>query len=221
MTSANAVVEGFDWAALPEGSVVVDVGGGVGSHSLALAKAFYGLNFVVQDRPSVMAASAPNYWSEHFPAAISSGRVTLQAHDFFEPQPVREPAVFLLRTILHDWADEHCIKILRYLRAAAGPETQLVIIDSLVVYACETPKSVQEIPGATTVRPPSLLLPNMGVAGSFPYLTDMQMMLFFNATERTVLQFAQLLDKSGWRLVRVSGVGGSFMQGAKLIATPT
>ena len=40
---------GFDWAALPQGSLVVDVGGGVGSQTLTLAKKYQHLNFVIQD----------------------------------------------------------------------------------------------------------------------------------------------------------------------------
>lgn len=40
---------GFDWKALPEKALVVDVGGGVGSQTLTLAKKFSHLNFVIQD----------------------------------------------------------------------------------------------------------------------------------------------------------------------------
>ena len=53
---------GFDWASLPRGSVVVDVGGGIGSTSMLLASAFspatggedLGLRFVIQDRAVVV-----------------------------------------------------------------------------------------------------------------------------------------------------------------------
>lgn len=53
---------GFDWHALPRGSVVVDVGGGIGSTSMFLAHAFsnptdedsIGLKFIIQDRPIVV-----------------------------------------------------------------------------------------------------------------------------------------------------------------------
>ena len=48
-------ISGYDWKSLPSGSVVVDVGGGIGSQSLALAKAYDHLKFVVQDRDSVVA----------------------------------------------------------------------------------------------------------------------------------------------------------------------
>ena len=54
---------GFDWSSLPHGSLVVDVGGGIGSTSMLLASAFssttrdeggLGLKFVIQDRPVVV-----------------------------------------------------------------------------------------------------------------------------------------------------------------------
>jgi len=45
---------GFDWAGLAEGSLIVDVGGGIGSTSMALAKAFPYLRFCIQDRPKTV-----------------------------------------------------------------------------------------------------------------------------------------------------------------------
>lgn len=46
---------GFDWNALPEGSIVVDVGGGIGSVTMALSQKYKHLKYVVEDRPAVVA----------------------------------------------------------------------------------------------------------------------------------------------------------------------
>ncbi|KAJ7855081.1 hypothetical protein B0H13DRAFT_1903300 [Mycena leptocephala] len=50
----EAILAGFKWDDLPENSVVVDVGGGVGSTALIIANAFPHLSVVVQDRSSVI-----------------------------------------------------------------------------------------------------------------------------------------------------------------------
>ena len=58
----TSITAGIDWAALPAGATVVDVGGGIGTTCLMLAEAFCrgrdgrdgGLKFVVQDREAVV-----------------------------------------------------------------------------------------------------------------------------------------------------------------------
>lgn len=46
--------EGYSWGGLPANSLVVDVGGGVGTQTMVLAKAFPQLKFVIQDREGVV-----------------------------------------------------------------------------------------------------------------------------------------------------------------------
>ena len=46
----------YDWKSLPANSLIVDVGGGVGTSSLAIAQEFPDLKFVVQDRQPVVEA---------------------------------------------------------------------------------------------------------------------------------------------------------------------
>ena len=45
---------GYTWGQLPEGSLIVDVGGGLGSKSLVLAKHHPQLRIIVQDRGAVV-----------------------------------------------------------------------------------------------------------------------------------------------------------------------
>ena len=54
LTFETSIFAGYGWEHLPEGSLVVDVGGGVGSQSLTLASNHPQLRFVVQDRESVV-----------------------------------------------------------------------------------------------------------------------------------------------------------------------
>lgn len=88
----------------------------------------------------------------------------------FSEQPMKDASVFFMRMILHDWSDEMCIVILKNLRAAAKPNTKLLILELLLSHA---------IPAATTsdaqeneVKPPAPLLLNAGHGGIIPYLFD-------------------------------------------------
>ncbi|KAJ2964529.1 hypothetical protein NUW54_g14236 [Trametes sanguinea] len=51
----------YPWKNLADNSVVIDVGGGIGSTSMVLAKAYPNLRFVVEDRPHVVEI-APTVW---------------------------------------------------------------------------------------------------------------------------------------------------------------
>ncbi|KAH9993417.1 hypothetical protein BJV77DRAFT_366374 [Russula vinacea] len=76
---ANAILKGYDWERLSEGSLVVDVGGGVGAQSLTLAQHYPHLRFVIQDRESVL-GDAIDYWKRNMPNALESGRVKIRGH---------------------------------------------------------------------------------------------------------------------------------------------
>lgn len=56
---------GFDWASLPEGSVIVDVGGGIGVSSISIARAFDHLKCIVQDRAMVLKLGTEVYPTLH------------------------------------------------------------------------------------------------------------------------------------------------------------
>lgn len=76
---------------------------------------------------------------------------------------------------MHDWSDPYCAKILTKLRQAAQPDTKLILIDSVMAFACSFPPgdSDSSIPGAIPKEPPAPLLANYGVANGLGYTGDM------------------------------------------------
>ena len=122
--------------------------------------------------------------------------------------------------VIHDWSDKYCVKILTRLRAAAGPETQLVVVDGLVSYASAQSTISKEIPGAAVPPPPEPLLPNLGEANIGPYVSDMQMLVTLNGRERTVAEYDDIFEASGWKLTRVSLDKGFQSTHSKIIGVP-
>ena len=124
--SVDHLVKGYDWASFDnEGGVLVDVGGGHGAISFALAQATKNMRFVVQDLPVVAAQGAKSV-----PSGLQD-RVSFQAHDFFTPQPVKGADIYFLRTILHNWSDVQASRILGQLLPALKDGSRIVVYEFL------------------------------------------------------------------------------------------
>lgn len=66
--------------------------------SLRLARLHPGLKFVIQDRPAVL-KQATAMWRKEYLEALET-RVTMMPHDFFDTNPAKGAAVYLLRHIM-------------------------------------------------------------------------------------------------------------------------
>lgn len=109
--------------------------------------------------------------AESLPADIVS-RLTFQAHDFTQPQPVRGANVYLLRMILHDWPDDEAARILRNVVTAMDKDkSRLLIMDTVLPSPGSVPVSVERI-----VR-----------------VRDLTMMQVFNSKERELDDWKGLL----------------------------
>ena len=108
--SLDHLIKGFDWAGLGDG-LVVDIGGGIGSASKALAKAFPRLTFVVQDREHVVRNAVVEN-------VEIRDRIKFMAHDFHDEQPVKDADVYFFRRVMMEWTDEKVAEILRALKPA-------------------------------------------------------------------------------------------------------
>lgn len=108
------------------GEVVVDVGGGNGALAELIADAFPSARVVVIDLPEVAAL-----------AGIRASRVEAIAADFFLPWPVTADVVVLAR-VLHDWADEDAVRILRRAAESLRPGGRIVVVEMLIDFARPT-----------------------------------------------------------------------------------
>jgi len=208
--SSTVAPGGFPWETLQEGTRVVDVGGGIGSACRRIMEKNPLLKFTIQDLPSVY-DQAIVYWNQYDPKLIPDGQVTIQVHNFFTPQPVKDADVFLLRYLLHDFSNSKAIEILKRLREVAVPgKTRVVVIDGVVEYACTVDR--KQIHGAEDivfeesdkkVEAPTGLLPNLGRASARNYFFDLTMLAKLNGQERTLGDHIQVMEASGWKIKKI------------------
>lgn len=93
---------------------LVDVGGGIGGSLSEIVRAYPHINAINFDLPHVV-ATAPKF-----------DGITHVGGDMFVSIPSAD-AIYM-KWILHDWSDEHCVKILKNCRKAIPEKTGKVII---------------------------------------------------------------------------------------------
>ncbi|KAI4085799.1 MAG: hypothetical protein LQ344_008124 [Seirophora lacunosa] len=182
----------YPWNSLGE-ATIVDVGGGVGGFDMQL-RLYPKLNFVIQDRGPVLQRAAQNTWPKEVSAALTDGRVRFMEHDFFNPNPVHGAEVYWLRYILHDWADDYCVRILSAIRAAMVPRSRILICDQVM----NTTNGCAEFRSA-----PKPLLANYGYYTRYSHQRDLCMMGTLNGIERTPAQFEVLIENAGLKLEKI------------------
>jgi predicted transcriptional regulator len=155
--------------------LIVDVGGGHGALLGAVLRSAPLASGVLFDQPSVIAgAGAP------LEAAGVRPRCTLIGGSFVESAPEGGDAC-LLKAIIHDWADDQSLTILRNIRSAITPNGKLVILELVL------PEDAPSHPGM---------------------LLDLEMMVQTGGRERTASEYANLLSQAGFRQTRVVPTAG-------------
>ncbi|XP_006459128.1 hypothetical protein AGABI2DRAFT_116080 [Agaricus bisporus var. bisporus H97] len=171
------VITDYDWPALE--SPIIDIGGGIGSLELALAKecSESPFQFVIFDIPETIV------WEEQ-PLSINFS-VAFQAGNFMADNfddtflPTGMPT-YLIRHVLHDWSDPQVLHILKHVytamstRSAAHPKPKLILCEMLL--------------RADSHR--------------FIRTTSMQLLSLAGGLTRTELEMVLLLEKAGFSVVR-------------------
>jgi len=166
---AETLIQKYDFSNLTS---IVDVGGGNGTLIGEVLKANPHLSGTLFDLPSVI-ENAP----EQLQATGVLDRCALVGGSFFNSVPTGGD-IYVLKSILHDWDDEECIKILKCCRNAMGSDNKLLIADQ------EVPERVDE-------------------SSAFVIHMDLAMMVTTGGIERTRKEFESLLNESGFQLNRV------------------
>ncbi|KAF8577159.1 S-adenosyl-L-methionine-dependent methyltransferase [Ramaria rubella] len=194
----------YPWGKLPQGTVVCDVGGGNGHATLALAKVFSQLKITVQDLPAVI-DQGKAHWGKEFPEAVQNQRVEFVSMDFFKEAPVANCDFYYLRHVLHDWPLSECLKILSNVRKSMKPSSKLLIHEFVLQHIVRDPTQ------ATTLdQAPEPLLPNYGMGKVRLYQQDINMMNLLNSKERTLQEFIDMANQTGFKFVKLwdSGEAG-------------
>ncbi|MEO8566045.1 MAG: methyltransferase, partial [Betaproteobacteria bacterium] len=143
--------------------IIADVGGGRGHILAAALGAAPSAKGILFDQPAVVANVAPR------------PRITVQGGDFFKDRlPVAD--AYILGNVLHDWADDEAIAILRSVRRAAPAQAELLVLESI--------------------------LPD-GPEPHHAKVLDVVMLTMTGGRERTHRDYQALLEAGGFRLDRV------------------
>jgi hypothetical protein len=169
---AGVVATAYDFGSVES---VIDIGGGTGALLAGILSAHPHLRGAVFDLPSGVGATDA-YLGEHG----LHDRVRIETGSFFESVPSGYDR-YVLKSIVHDWDDEHGIDILRTCRAAMGDDARLLLVERV------SPARATESIEAQRIL-----------------LSDMQMMVMLGGRERTMDEYASLLAAAGLTLTSVT-----------------
>ncbi|GGR37727.1 methyltransferase [Deinococcus ruber] len=170
----SAVAAAYEFTGV---SLIVDVEGGNGALLAAILRRHPGVRGLLFDQEAVVARAARTLGD-------LVDRVDVQAGSLCERVPPGGDA-YLLSQILHDWDDEHGLKILTATWTAMGPQQRLLVIERVLGEA--------------------------GPPDPMTYLSDINMMVNLHGRERTREEFTTLFENSGFgepRLYRTTSPFG-------------
>lgn len=151
-------------------TTIVDVGGSQGVLLNALLARAPNARGILFDRPEIIASVTP------------SDRVELARGDFFAAVP-KGGDLYVLKSILHDWDDEHCDQILRNVRSACGVNARILLVETI-------------LPPAPQPSPVTFM--------------DMNMLVMLGGRERTAEEYGAMLERAGFTVTQVIPTPGMF-----------
>jgi C-methyltransferase len=161
-----AVLSAYDFGRFP---TVADIGGGRGHLLRAVLDATPACAGVLFDLPEVVET-----------LDVGHPRMAATGGDFFvDALPAAD--VYLLMEVLHDWADEECVALLRAIRRAGPDEATVLVIEDMLSDSLDDPRASTQ---------------------------DIVMLAVTGGRERTPGQLSALFDRVGFGIVRVLDTAG-------------
>jgi hypothetical protein len=165
---SEAIVSAYDFSGI---MCLTDVGGGHGSLLASVLNRNPHLQGVVYDLPEVVAGAY-----EHPAFRACGDRIQVAAGSFFERVPQGSDA-YMMKSIVHDWSDELCVKILTNIRQELPEDGCVLVIEQIV-------------DDASDLTPAKLL--------------DIEMLaMTVGGRERTQSEFEGLFSEAGLQLTKV------------------
>jgi hypothetical protein len=167
VAEAPAIAAAYPWGALGH---VVDVGGGNGSLLITILSAYDGLRGTVLDLPGPAASAG-----QAIASAGLADRAGARAGSFFDALPGGAGG-YLLSGILHDWDDEHALRILQRCADAAAGTGKVLVLENIT--------NTQD--------------------GTLDTEGDLRMLCYVRGRERTLDQLAGLAKPAGLGITSVT-----------------
>lgn len=165
--AASAVIDAYDFTGVRK---LVDVGGGHGYLLCAILKRYPQLRGGIMDLPHVVAGAKPLLAAEGL-----TDRVELTGGSFFDSVPPAD--AYISKNIVHDWDDEHSIKLLKNMRQAMQGKGKVLLVEVVIG------RNDREMMAT---------------------LIDLEMLhATHGGRERTKAEYAELFSKAGLTLTRV------------------
>ncbi|KIW86669.1 uncharacterized protein Z519_12724 [Cladophialophora bantiana CBS 173.52] len=164
-------------------ALIIDLGGGDGYSAIEGARKNPHLHFIVQDLEENRIRAEQN-----IPQDLKN-RVIFQAHDFFTPQRqiIRHPVTIFMKSILHNWSNDRCVKILRQLLPLLTQEGSRLLVQEYLLSDCAHVRAM-----------------------------DVTMLTLLNSGERTIFDFEALFHEVDKRM-RIVKVWDSEEWGTRIL----
>ncbi len=173
-----AVLAAYDFSGI---STLMDVGGGLGELMCAILKEYPSIRGIVFDLPHCAEGARKNFYN-----AGVADRCEFIAGSFFESLPTGADAI-IMKSIIHDWNDERCARILQLCRGVLSAGARLMLIDKVI------PEKIE--PDAHDL---------------YVFLDDLNMLRGPGGCERTPAEFRALLAKGGFTMRRMVPTSGRY-----------